>query len=143
MNQLKKVLRHLTNAPIAVALAFLLVGAPAAPVTQGVPSSGVAYAMPPEAPPPGTCNGGRDDPPECYQTGWVAVLLQVIVGIIGTIAATLGIIDSCTDGYCGDKIDEVQEHFDDQTRDMVDFVRSYCLQNRADPVCCRLPPLSL
>ena len=143
MNQLlKKVLRHLTNAPVAVALAFLLVGAPAAPVTQGVPSSGVAYAMPPEAPPPGTCTGSPGDPRECYQTG-VAILLQVIVAVIGTIAATLGIIDSCTDGFCSKKIDQVQEHFDDQTRDNVNFVRSYCLQNPADPVCCRVPPLSL
>lgn len=44
MNQLKKVLRHLTNTPVAVALAFLLVGAPSAPVGEMMPSSGDASA---------------------------------------------------------------------------------------------------
>jgi len=39
-----KLLKHLTNAPIAVALAFLLVGAPAAPVANDVPSSGDVHA---------------------------------------------------------------------------------------------------
>ena len=39
-----KLLKHLTNAPVAVALAFLLVGAPAAPVAKMLPSSGVARA---------------------------------------------------------------------------------------------------
>ena len=139
---MKKLLRHLTNAPVAVALAFLLVGAPAAPVTQGVPSSGVAYAMPPEAP-PGTCNGDRSDPPECYQTGWFVWVLQVIVGIIGTIAATLGIIDSCTDGFCGDKIDQVRDHLSDQEREDLYLVRWYCMQNPEVPACCRVPPLTL
>lgn len=39
-----KLLKHLTNAPVAVALAFLLVGAPAAPVAKMLPSSGEALA---------------------------------------------------------------------------------------------------
>ena len=47
----EKLLKHLTNAPVAVALAFLLVGAPAAPVVHGLPSSGVVYADAPPAPP--------------------------------------------------------------------------------------------
>ena len=41
---MKKLLKLLTNAPVAVALAFLLVGAPAAPMTQMLPSSGDAMA---------------------------------------------------------------------------------------------------
>ena len=40
----EKLLKHLTNAPVAVALAFLLVGAPAAPVAKMLPSSGDVYA---------------------------------------------------------------------------------------------------
>ena len=43
---MKKLLRHLTNAPVAVALAFLLVGAPSAPVGKMMPSSGEAMANP-------------------------------------------------------------------------------------------------
>ena len=41
---MKKLLRHLTNAPVAVALAFLLVGAPSAPMAKMLPSSGDAMA---------------------------------------------------------------------------------------------------
>lgn len=41
---MKKLLMHLTNAPIAVALAFLLVGAPSAPMAKMMPSSGDAFA---------------------------------------------------------------------------------------------------
>ena len=43
---MNKLLKHLTNAPVAIALAFLLVGAPAAPVAQMSPdtSVGVAHA---------------------------------------------------------------------------------------------------
>ena len=43
---IEKLLKHLTNAPVAVALAFLLVGAPAAPVAKMLPSSGDAVAEP-------------------------------------------------------------------------------------------------
>ena len=42
---MKELLRHLTNAPVAVALAFLLVGAPAAPVAKMMPSCGSAMAL--------------------------------------------------------------------------------------------------
>ena len=41
---MKKLLRHLTNTPVAVALAFLLVGAPSAPMAKMLPSSGEAQA---------------------------------------------------------------------------------------------------
>ena len=49
MNQLKKVRKHLTNAPIAVvfALAIFLAGAPSAPITEVFPvasSVGIAHA---------------------------------------------------------------------------------------------------
>ena len=42
---MKKLLKLLMNAPVAIALAFLLVGAPAAPVAQMLPSSGEAAAF--------------------------------------------------------------------------------------------------
>ena len=41
---MKKLLRHLTNTPAVVALAFLLVGAPSAPIADWLPSSGEAVA---------------------------------------------------------------------------------------------------
>ena len=44
---MKKLLKHLTNVPVAVALAFLLVGAPAAPMAKMLPSSGYAMAHAP------------------------------------------------------------------------------------------------
>ena len=46
---MKKLLRHLTNVPVAVALAFLLVGAPSAPMVDWMPSSGDAMATGPGA----------------------------------------------------------------------------------------------
>ena len=49
----EKLLKHLTNAPVAVALGFLLVGAPAAPVAKMLPSSGEAMAVAPPTNPPG------------------------------------------------------------------------------------------
>ena len=55
----EKLLKHLTNAPVAVALAFLLVGAPAAPVAKMLPSSGVAMAT-------GQDNGPQDYGPGCW-----------------------------------------------------------------------------
>ena len=48
---LNKLLKHLTN--VAVALAFLLVDAPAAPVAKMLPSSGVAMAVAPPTDIPG------------------------------------------------------------------------------------------
>lgn len=39
-----KLFEHLMNAPVGIALAFLLVGAPAAPVAELLPSSGDAMA---------------------------------------------------------------------------------------------------
>lgn len=47
---LMKLLKHLTNAPVAVALAFLLVGAPAAPVASMLPGIGTAAAFDPNGP---------------------------------------------------------------------------------------------
>ena len=38
-------LKHFTNTPVAVALAFLLIGAPTAPVTKMLPSFGTALAF--------------------------------------------------------------------------------------------------
>ena len=70
---MNKLLKHLTNAPVAIALAFLLVGAPAAPVVHGLPSSGVVYADAPPAPPsmlaPINCGSNlRWLPPQCVTT---------------------------------------------------------------------------
>ena len=70
---MKKLLRHLTKAPVAVALAFLLVGAPSAPVANMMPSSGEALAygcggemggVAPPGPPDLDCDGlpDHDDP---------------------------------------------------------------------------------
>ena len=72
---MKKLLRHLTNAPVAVALAFLLVGAPSAPMANMMPSSGEALAygcggemgidgVGPPTPPDLDCDGlpDHDDP---------------------------------------------------------------------------------
>ena len=42
--KLIKLLRHLTNTPVAIALAFLLVGTPAGPMAKTLPSSGDAMA---------------------------------------------------------------------------------------------------
>ena len=42
---MKKLLKHLTNVPVAIALAFLLVGAPGAPMAKMLPSFGDAMAM--------------------------------------------------------------------------------------------------
>ena len=85
----EKLLKHLTNAPVAVALAFLLVGAPAAPVVHGLPSSGVVYADAPPAPPsmsaPINCGTLRWLPPQCTSTG-------VIVGVIVVTASVVTII---------------------------------------------------
>ena len=47
---MKKLLRHFTNTPVAVALAFLLVGAPSAPMADWMPSSGEALAYVPVDP---------------------------------------------------------------------------------------------
>lgn len=69
-----KLLRHLTNAPVAIALAFLLVGA--APVAKMLPSSGDAMAtgcggqmgaggMGPPTPPDLDCDGLPDDQDPC------------------------------------------------------------------------------
>ncbi len=41
---MKKLLRHLTNAPVAIALAFLLVGAPTAPMAKMLPGVDIAEA---------------------------------------------------------------------------------------------------
>lgn len=41
---MKKLLKLLMNAPVAIALAFLLVGAPSAPMAKMLPSSGDAMA---------------------------------------------------------------------------------------------------
>ena len=40
-------LKHLMNAPVAIALAFLLVGIPAAPVAELLPTSGDVAAYDP------------------------------------------------------------------------------------------------
>ena len=40
-----KILKHFTNAPVAAALAILLIGAPSAPVPKFLPSSGPALAF--------------------------------------------------------------------------------------------------
>ena len=59
---MKKLLRHLMNAPVAVALAFLLVGAPSAPMAKMLPSSGEAMAA---APP----DDNPDPTPDCAING--------------------------------------------------------------------------
>ena len=51
---MKKLLKLLMNAPVAIALAFLLVGAPGAPMAKMLPSSGEAVANVPV--PPGSNN---------------------------------------------------------------------------------------
>ena len=82
---MNKILKHLTNVPVAIALAFLLVGAPAVPGVHGLPSSGVAHAAPPPAPPPGLCDHGSTHP-LCIATGGGAVgVLLLIAGFAGII----------------------------------------------------------
>ena len=45
MKKLQELLSHLTNVPVAIALGFLLVGAPSAPMAKMMPSSGQAMAI--------------------------------------------------------------------------------------------------
>ena len=68
---IEKLLKHLTNAPVAVALAFLLVGAPAAPVAKMLPEMGEAQASgafcrsPYDGRPDSDCDGLPDTHDPC------------------------------------------------------------------------------
>lgn len=127
---MRKLLMHLTNAPVAVALAFLLVGAPAAPVTYGVPSSGLAYADAPPMPPPGLCNGQGPIPPECYQA--ILPVLLAIAGVVAFVGGLLSIIDSCRTGSCAEFFDWVEKEFAEDRRISEERLREWC-KRTGDP----------
>ena len=86
-----KLLKHLTNAPVAVALAFLLVGAPAAPVANVVPSSGDVHAATMVAP--------MSTPREGI--GFVA-----LIGLVGAVISILFAIIWVYEAVSGDDVKE-------------------------------------
>ena len=90
---MKKLLRHLTNTPVAVVLAFLLVGAPGAPMADWMPSSAQSACASED------CSTGLEHQkglPCCegYQPGWSPTAPCVPDGVIQTdlcnVAAYLG-----------------------------------------------------
>ena len=135
---LNKLLKHLTNAPVAIALAFLLVGAPAAPVAQMSPdtSVGVAHAS-----------------VECGQRAclpWdLAVGIVLVLTAVGTTIAIIWLVDeiwSMTNPEQEGMFDAMHayiwaEESDDQEarekareeleREAEEFKRDWC--NRATP----------
>lgn len=137
--KLTKLLRHLTNTPVAIALAFLLVGAPGAPIAKFIPSSSEAHAIgsgddgrAPWEPPP-DCN----DPSnfnECY--GTILPVLAVIAGAVAFVGGVLAIIDSCRTGSCAEFIDWVEREFEEQSRVSEERLNEWCSKTKSPVYLC-------
>ena len=127
-----KLLQYLMTPPVALALAFLIVGAPAAPVGQALPSSGLAYASV-------DCGRDYDDPwgrvpygspsQDCDPYDLLAPLV-IIASLIAIVAGTLSIIDNCrTDGKaCHDFAEWLNEKYGD----VQEWARENASQREAD-----------
>lgn len=92
--KLMKLLRHLTNVPVAIALAFLIVGAPAAPVAEGLlPTSGNVYASPTRPSDEwrrDNCDGpGGPMHPDCFGAPAPFLVVAAIVGIVGSVVSII------------------------------------------------------
>ena len=110
---MKKLLRHLTNAPIAVALAFLLVGAPSAPMADLAPSSGDAHAA-------------MVSPFEAAH--------PIIVGI-GVVAAIIGILSAVIWVYEAVSGDDVKENITEWFQELEEAERESNRRRAMQRVC--------
>ena len=142
---MKKLLRHLTNAPVAVALAFLLVGAPSAPVVNVVPdtSVGVAYANADDGMPDNEmrrmlrnaiCENSRN-PASCEANDGpyeAALPWLIILAVIGAAGAAVTLADSCRDGVCSDLVDKLRELSESARERHRETLLRYCLRNMDD-----------
>ena len=140
---MKKLLKLLTNAPVAIALAFLLVGAPSAPMAKMMlPSSGEAMAGAPD--PDRPLHERMMDPvcdprnpaffqgPVCYQTPWFGMLMrtlgkildravQLVAITVGTVALhTAGFFDGFFD-WIGDRWDDIKDNAEEVQQSLREF----------------------
>ena len=150
--KLMKLLRHLTNTPVAIALAFLLVGAPGAPMAKFMPSSSEAHAIGPSDDrrdpwePAPDCN----DPSnynECFGApGWIAVVFQAVRAAAGKVldvavkvtALIAGWVVIASHGFF-DWIGDRWEDIKDNAEEIGEAVDDFC---REHPLMCQLhqPP---